>query len=175
MALSIAESGMIFGPYEDQDVFVIEKSAMLKRCIGIRTVEFVYRKRDHVLWFVEAKSSVPIKKPDNLENYESFLSEISEKMVDSFNLYMAGVLERKEGHIEISKCLKSLDYSKVIFRFFLIVNFKETSEVGRIKDVSWAEGLKLDLERKMADFCTVWKAEIFVMDSEDARRAKIVK
>lgn len=172
--ITITESGMDFGPYHDEDIFEIEKSELLNRCNGIKTVEFVYRKRNNILWFVEAKSSAPLNRPDNFADYEDFVSDIAQKIVDSFNLYMAGVLERKTGHEDISIRLKNLDYSKVIFRFFLIINFTRTEKKESVIDVSWAEGLKMDLQSRVKNFQTIWKGEIFVMDNITAKASGMI-
>lgn len=172
--ITITESGMEFGPYQDEDIFQIEKSKLLNQCNGIKTVEFVYRRKKNILWFVEAKSSAPINRPDNLTGYEEFVSDIAKKIVDSFNLYMAGVLERKAGHEAISIQMKKLDYSKVIFRFFLIINFNKVEEKMPVMDISWAEGLKMDLEKRVKNFQTVWKGEIYVMDSIEAKASGMI-
>lgn len=172
--ITVTESGMAFGPYQADDIFEIEKSELLNRCNGIKTVEFVYRRKNNVLWFVEAKSSAPIKRPDNLKDYEDFVSDIAQKIVDSFNLYMAGVLGRKTGHEDISTRLKNLDYSKVIFRFFLIINFGEIEERTSMVDISWAEGLRMDLQNSVKNFQTIWKGEIFVMDNITAKASKMI-
>jgi hypothetical protein len=177
MMISVDESGMRFGPYEERDLFRIEKSELLRRCNGIKTVEFIYKKKKNILWFVEAKSSAPIKRPDNMDDYDDFISEISQKFVDSFNLYMAGVLERKTGHEEITDPLKKADYARMIFRFFLIINFskgEEDQSQSEFQDQSWAEGLKRDLEKRMQNFGEVWKSEIFVMDHISAKKLNFI-
>ena len=40
--ITITESDMEFGPYHDEDIFEIEKSELLKRCNGVKTVEFIH-------------------------------------------------------------------------------------------------------------------------------------
>lgn len=66
MMQPFVESGMTFGPFDDEKIFYIEKSKMLKHCQGIRPVEFVYHKKKYVLMFIEAKSSSPIKNSEDL-------------------------------------------------------------------------------------------------------------
>lgn len=54
------ESKMVFGPFEEANVFEIEKSNV-NQMIGehIRTVEFVLRRKENQILFIEAKSSSP--------------------------------------------------------------------------------------------------------------------
>lgn len=59
--ITIEESGAIFGPFNEADLFHIEKSEILRK-LGdkIKTVEFVVVRNDnHALVFVEAKSKCP--------------------------------------------------------------------------------------------------------------------
>lgn len=59
--ITIEESGAIFGPFNEADLFHIEKSEILRK-LGdkIKTVEFVVVRNDNqALVFVEAKSKCP--------------------------------------------------------------------------------------------------------------------
>lgn len=159
------ESGMTFGPFNDSQIFYIEKSKMLKRCNGIKSVEFIYHKKKTVLMFVEAKSSSPIKRSGNMDEYEAFLDEIIQKFTDSFHLYMAGLLKRKSGHEEISEELMKADYEKMRFVFVLIINGHEET---------WLAPLIEDLKRMMKHFCKIWNSELVVMNDTIAREAKLV-
>lgn len=67
---AFVESGMTFGPYSDDEFFYIEKSKMLKKCQGIKTVEFIFHPKKSLLYFVEAKSSSP-------KDAEDFAREIA--------------------------------------------------------------------------------------------------
>ena len=50
--ITITESGMIFGPFADQQVYLIEKSdAYTNLGEGVKVVEFVYRKNEEKLYF----------------------------------------------------------------------------------------------------------------------------
>lgn len=60
MVRDIIESEMHFGPYDEQDLFHIEKASLYKNLgEGIKTVEFVLRYREKSICFVEAKRSMP--------------------------------------------------------------------------------------------------------------------
>lgn len=81
------ESKMVFGPFEEADVFEIEKSNV-NQMIGehIRTVEFVISREENQILFIEAKSSSPQERTSK-ERYDEFITEIVEKFVQSFEIY----------------------------------------------------------------------------------------
>ena len=78
---------MVFGPFEEADVFEIEKSNV-NQMIGehIRTVEFVISREENQILFIEAKSSSPQERTSK-ERYDEFITEIVEKFVQSFEIY----------------------------------------------------------------------------------------
>ena len=162
---TFVESGMTFGPFDDTKIFHIEKSKMLKNCEGIKTVEFIYHKRKYVLQFVEAKSSSPVKRPGNEQEYNTYLDEIVQKFEDSFQLYMAGILKRKSGYDQISKELFDADYQKMNFVFVLVIN-------GHEKE--WLPPLVLDIEHKMRRFQTIWNCSVVVLNDELAKEQHLI-
>lgn len=162
---AFVESGMTFGPFLDSQIFRIEKSEMLKRCNGIKTVEFIYHKKKYVLMFVEAKSSSPIKRSGNMDEYEAFLDEITQKFTDSFHLYMAGLMKRKSGYKEISEELMNADYEKMKFVFMLIICGHEDT---------WLMPLTEDLRRRTKCFHRIWNSELVVLNDRIAREKKMI-
>jgi hypothetical protein len=155
---AFVESGMTFGPYSDDDFFYIEKSQMLKKCQGVKTVEFIFHPKKSLLYFVEAKSSSP-------KNAELFAKEIAQKFTDSFQLLMAGLLKRKIGDEDIGENIKNLNYQKINFRFFLIIQ-------GH--DELWLAPLKTEIEKNMRGFQTIWNSEVVVMNDDIAKRHGLI-
>lgn len=76
MAVVIAESGMQFGEYTEEQVFHLEKSNQYTKKLmpnGVKSCELILI-RDGKLYFVEAKSSCPMQivadtAEDKKENY----------------------------------------------------------------------------------------------------------
>lgn len=163
---AFVESEMTFGPFRDECIFRIEKSKLLQKCDGVKTVEFVWRKKANEMRFVEAKKSSPLNTPGNETNYETFLAEISSKFVDSLNLYIAGLLERRTGHNEIPTAFKEADYSKMNFKFVLILKGHERLEP--------LVGLKTDLEKRLKANRRIWNSEVFVLNEQMARDARYI-
>lgn len=158
---SFVESGMTFGPFPDDRIFRIEKSTLLQKCNGIKTVEFIWHRKDFAMHFVEAKQSSPLNRPGNEDNYERFISEISAKFVDSLNLYLSGLLERRPGHTDIPDSLKKADYKKMQFKFILILKGHENEEP--------LVGLRTELERRIRSYRRIWNSEVLVLNEQMAR------
>lgn len=156
---------MVLGPFDDTRVFNIEKSKMFNRCNGIKPVEFVYLKKKYMLIFVEAKSSSAIKRAGNEKNYEKFIQEILQKFEDSFQLYMAGLFKRKPGYEEIGVELLRADYTKMNFRFMLIINGHEDT---------WLPPLQQELSERMKRFRSIWSSEVIVMNDKMAREYNMI-
>lgn len=159
------ESGMTFGPFPDDDIFRIEESKLLKQCTGSKTVEFIWKKRDTLMMFVEAKSSSPINRAGNEDNYRRFIDEIKHKFVDSFNFLMAGLYERRSGHEEIPVGIKTVDYKKVHFRFVLIIKGHKST---------WLSPLKRELETVLKEHRNIWNSEVIVLNDITAREEKFI-
>ncbi|MBZ9634583.1 hypothetical protein [Clostridium sp. FP1] len=68
--VEINESNMIFGDFEQDKIFEIEKSKLHSKIgNGIKVVEFILLKNMNQLNFIEAKSSSPKPIKDNDERF----------------------------------------------------------------------------------------------------------
>ena len=122
----IVESGMIFGPYPEGRCFCVEKSTIYADIQqGVKMAEFLLLHADHgkppVLWVVEAKSSTP--RPKTQPNFDEFIAEIREKLVNAFSLCWASCLKRhQKAEAELPDSFKKLDLSRAEVRFVLVIN-----------------------------------------------------
>ena len=90
--ITIKESGVTFGHFDEKDIYKIENSAGHQGLgDGFKIVEFTYL-RSNVLFFIEAKSSIP--KPESTSDYEAFWQEILEKFENALLLELMGCLRR---------------------------------------------------------------------------------
>lgn len=122
----INESGMTFGPYPDGHCFFIEKSR-LYQCIQdhVQMAEFLLLKNNRDgepnLWVVEAKSSSP--RPDTRPNFEEFIVEIRDKLVNAVSLTIAACLGRHGGeNEEIPGPFQEVDLANVGVKLVLVIN-----------------------------------------------------
>ncbi|GHV28816.1 hypothetical protein FACS1894167_06860 [Synergistales bacterium] len=160
------ESGMLFIPPSDNDeIFAIEQSRLYKSLgDGIKTVEFILRKGLEELDFIEAKSGTPITDRQSAA-LNTFLKEVTEKFTHSFNLYCAAILGRYEEQNDMNDSFKTLDYSKLKFKFLLVIK-------GHQPD--WLSPLKTKLEQELSYHRKIWKSECIVLNDEMAKKYHIV-
>ena len=123
---AIVESGMTFGPYPDGHCFYIEKSECYKSIAeGVKVAEFMLlrskSKEAADIWIVEAKSSSPM--PSNLEDFETFITDILDKLSNAFMLGIAMCLKRHPTfRAELPSFLREVDLSNAKFKLVLMIN-----------------------------------------------------
>ena len=160
MSVTIDESNLIFGEYEEESLFRIEKSSLIGSLgEGIRTVEFILRYKDDEILLVEAKSSSP--KPGNQEDFDSFIDEIQEKFVHSTELYFSLVLKRlddKEG--EMPDFFRTVDYAKAKIKLLLVINGHK---------IEWLPPIANALREKLIRHIKTWRLEVAVINHEQAK------
>lgn len=124
--VQIKESNMIFGDFQEDRIFKIEKSKLHNKIgDGIKVVEFLFLKDEYELDFIEAKSSSPRPTKDNIIRFNEFIEEISDKFIHSFNLYYSAILKRNENYEEINNNFLKLDSSKIKLKFILVIKGHE--------------------------------------------------
>jgi len=126
MAVTIEESGMIFGPFSEEHLFHVEKSNIYHKLQnGLPIAEFLLiQPYKNSLLVVEAKSSSP--NPSNRESqlhFDEFVTEISRKLINAFTLGLTLSLGRHADNIdELSNSFQDLDYASVTIILVLVIN-----------------------------------------------------
>lgn len=163
--IQIEESKMIF-EFKEEQLFRIENSK-LHRCIGegIKTVEFLVTLKEDEIYFVEAKSSSPQPTTENKEKFDTFISEISDKFLHSFNMYLSAILKRNH-YDEIPKTLININKEKAVFKFILIIKGHQ---------IEWLQPLKDAIYKKLLYQNKIWKNSVILMNEEIAKEYKLVK
>ncbi len=134
----IIESGMTFGPYSPGQCFHIEKSKTYAAIQpGVKMAEFLLLRMDSgkasALWVVEAKSSSP--RPETQQNFDEFIAEVCEKMINAFSLCWASCLKRHEQAVEeLPEPFKELDLSQACVRFILVINGHRESWLAPLQE-----------------------------------------
>ncbi len=113
--ITIEESGAIFGPFNEADLFYIEKSEILRK-LGdkIKTVEFlVVRNDNQALVFVGANSKCPnvANRNENEKKekkYEEFFHDVAHKIEDSIRVTLAAILGRYGISREVGQNMQGL-------------------------------------------------------------------
>ena len=136
--ISITESGMTFGPFPVDHLFYVEKSEIYQKLQDrVKIAEFALLRMDsgqpRSLWIVEAKSSAP--QPATIPNFDEFLREICEKLVNAFNITLALSLGRHAEYAgDLPPLFKSLDLSSAGFRLILVINGHQTDWLPPLRD-----------------------------------------
>ncbi len=160
--VKIRESSMDF-EFADSDLFRIEGSDVYRK-LGkeIKTVEFMVRINTDDVAFVEAKSSSP--RPDNKVDFDTYISEISDKFIDSFNLYLTVMLNRNSSN-NISEELRKMSLEKINFKYILIIKGHKTD---------WLLPLKEAFDECMISHNKIWKSSVLVFNDELAKQFKFI-
>lgn len=134
----IIESEMTFGPYPEGHCFYIEKSdcyAAIQE--HVQMAEFLLlianTGRSPALWIVEAKSSTP--RPETQPNFDEFIAEIREKLVNAFSLGWASCMRRHESaEAELPGVFKALDLSQTDVKFVLVIRGHQEEWLPPLQD-----------------------------------------
>ena len=132
---------------------------------GIKTVEFVTCLKENELIFIEAKSSSPRPIRDNRVRFDEFISEIADKFIHSFDLYLSALLERHRPYT-ITNRFAEQDHSKEQYKFILVINGHQ---------IDWLPPLQAALEKKILFHQKIWKSKVVLMNEKMARQYNLVK
>lgn len=168
MTITIEESGMVFGPFSEEQLFPIENSPLAKNLgDGIKVTEFVLLRdiegEAQEAWFIEAKSSAP-------RQTASFVEEIRQKFTNSLQLTLAACLRR---HLRSDELLPeqffNLDLSTCAFKCILVINnFPK----------EWLAGLRDALSKAMNSITKTLgmkPGSVIVINDEMARARRLIR
>lgn len=167
--LPIIESGMKFGPFNEENIFYIEKSQIYQDNQSFKIAEFILLS-DNLkdIKIVEAKKSSP--KPENNESFDYYLSDISEKLTNTLNFYIALKIKRHTiGYDQMPAPLQNTDISNVKFKLILVIK-------GHAEE--WLPPIKDALYQKMKPFCKIWNLSsdpVVVLNDEWARQFQLIE
>lgn len=165
--VEIKESNMIFGDFEDNSIFQIEKCKLYKKIgNGIKVVEFILLTNENELNFIEAKSSSPRPTKENFIRFNEFIDEISDKFIHSFNVYYSAILKRNNHYEEIPDNFLKVDNRKIKFKCILVIKGHK---------IEWLLPISDSLKKKMSYHNVIWKSDIIVMNDDIAKDYNLVK
>jgi hypothetical protein len=138
----IKESGMDFGPFQDEHCFYIEKSKIYAAIQdGVPMAEFLLwrmnKKSRPTIWIVEAKSSSP--RPQTIR-FKEYIGEIREKLKNALLLYIAICMRRHSpAEDELPKLFKDATLSTLDFCLVLVINGHKDEWLPPLKDSLYKE------------------------------------
>ena len=169
----IIESGMEFGGFETSELFHIEKSQIYKKFAGgIKTVEFILKYNENCIFFLEAKESCPnadnrMESEEKNRKFEEYYSSITNKFIDSLQVYLAAILGRCEDASEIGSKLKGIKSLKGVELKFVLV-------IKNAVDMEWLAGPTAELNNRLLKIIKIWGAKVVVLNEELAIKYKLI-
>lgn len=168
----IEESEMQFGNYPDDAVFHLEKSPQYHKKLRsncVKSCEFILFK-ENALYFIEAKKSSPNEisadsPAEKIQDYNKYITEITEKMRHSLALY-ASILLKRHDCTDVPPLLLETDLSGKELKLVLVVKNAQPQ---------WLIPLSEKLNRVLKPETGIWKcSRIFVINEATARDMNLV-
>jgi len=143
---TVKESGMEFGPFDDNFLYEIEHSDLHKSVgEGIKIAEFIfYEDRSECFWIIEAKSSSP--RPASSEDFSRFIREIEEKLTNALFLLNSALLERHR-RPDIPTTFVSVGLNMANYKFILVI---------REHAKGWLPPLQDAMNRALSRYVKTW-------------------
>lgn len=173
MSKTIEESGVTFGPFAEEKLFHIEKSAIYQQLgEGIKSVEFVLCRKKNILIFLEAKTTCPNaatrdRSAEAKARYEAFYADVAQKIEDSVKLTLAALLGRFADVNDIGDFIHNCDLSSTKLKFILVITTPKATEL-------WLPGPKAELERRLLSLRKIWKLDVVVLNQQMAIDAGLI-
>lgn len=170
--MTIVESEMQFGNFPDDEVFHLENSHQYRhklRSNGVKSCEFILH-RANTLYFIEARKSSPNEisadsPAEKIQNYNKYITEITDKMRHSLALYANILLKRHPG-TGVPPLLQDADLSGKELKLVLVVKNAQPQ---------WLIPLSEKLNRVLKPEARIWKfSRIFVINEATARDMHLV-
>ncbi|KFL34034.1 MULTISPECIES: hypothetical protein [unclassified Sulfurospirillum] len=163
--VNIVESGVTFGAFKQDNVFLIEKVLTdLDYGDGINKVEFILKHKTGTssVIFLEAKSSIP-------KESDGFFEEIRRKMIHSLTLWVSTICGRHSSlKNSLAKNLKSKEDLLLPIKLILVIP-KLPDEL--LEQISQKFKKSLEIERKIWD---INYSHIMVLNESRARKYKLI-
>lgn len=103
---------------------------------------------------------------EKTQKFEEYYSEITEKFIDSLQVYLAAVMGRYQDLAEIGAELRSADSMKEIRLKFILV-------VKNAKGITWLAGPLAELKARLLQVRKIWGVEVAVLNEELAKENKL--
>jgi len=134
--ISIDESEMTFGPFDEEFFFHIERSEVyIGIAENVKMVEFITYKQQpvgiHRIMLVEAKQSSP--HPANINDWDVYITDLKEKFENGLCLFIALCLKR---HVdpEFPDSMQHIDLSTNQFLLTLVIKGHRPDWLAPLRD-----------------------------------------
>ncbi|WP_330960562.1 hypothetical protein [Photobacterium sp. 53610] len=161
--VTITESGMTFGDFDQDDCYQIEHSQGHNSLgQGFKMVEFTYL-LEQKLFVVEAKSTIP--RATSQPDYDNYWDEIFEKFENALTLQLMAFVKRNMlAESELPPNHKRMDWQQTSFQLRLVIPKVPN---GHLAPITHKFRQRLHKLKKL--WC-ISDAHIFVVNEEKARQ-----
>ena len=166
--MTVTESGMQFGPFDQDDIFYWEKSKLFTTFgAGTKSVEFICLDKENAFCLLEAKTTAPNPEgPKGQEGFDEYLEEISEKFIHTFDLFMATWIKRYDDKDhEMPSNFLAQDIGKITIKFLLVI--KESKEL-------WLRPINDALNRILLRYRKTWRIKVAVLNEDMALSERLI-
>ena len=142
--ITIAESGMTFGPFAETHCFQIENSLLHNSAQpGVRIAEFLLIQNGQgnlppQVWIVEAKSSTPnpgSPLPGAAETFSDFIAEIRDKLLNALTLGLTACIGRHANAGQVlPQAFTGLPLDRTVIRLVLVINGHKAEWLPPLQD-----------------------------------------
>lgn len=142
--ITIAESGMTFGPFAESHCFQIENSLLHNSAQpGVQIAEFLLIQNGQgnlppQVWIVEAKSSTPnpgSPLPGAAETFSEFIAEIRDKLLNALTLGVTACFGRHANAGQgLPQAFTGLPLDRTVFRLVLVINGHKAEWLPPLQD-----------------------------------------
>lgn len=146
------ESEMVFGPFRKSKLFRIEESNVYaENQVGVKIADLVVLRgkifKDKELLIIEAKSSSP--QPVTQPNFDDFILEIRDKLVNSLDLTFACILKRhrRMGTSSLPSRYRYIKLRSVRIMLILVI---------RGHQLTWLEPIQRALSAQLSPTIKTW-------------------
>lgn len=165
MIMPEPESGMQFNFQIDENYFFIEEWVKSQSLKSVKSVEYAYFDKKNRLLLIEAKSSSPRPVLDgNNEKYETFITEIIEKITHSIDMLFAALIGYRKA--QIPDTYKNSDYSKINLLVLIVIKGHKPS---------WTLPIQVDLKQRLRSHLSIWRMDIKVINDEEALNYNLIQ
>lgn len=171
MTMTIQESGVVFGEFDEANLFAIEKALSRHRLAekGVKTVEFIVRQHQvgksgkPLVSLIEARSSVP-------RQSGAFFEEIRQKMQHSLIVWFCSVSGRHPAlGGDLPANLSQTKHLRLPLRLILVVPTLPDAYLAQMTD-TFRAAIKLD--------CRLWGIDhsaVLVLNESCAAKMGLIK
>lgn len=169
----ITESKMRFGKFDERNLFHIEESQIFKELgEGIKSVEFILRYNKDRVVLLEAKESCPnianrIESVEREIKFEEYYSSITEKFIDSFEIYIASLMDKYSNTSDIGEELQKVRSLRTI-RITCVLVIRSARE-------EWLAGPMEELRARLFNYRKIWGIEVIVLNEDMAKKYHLIK